>query len=66
MRCEHVDLQMGDAAKEVLEEDNRKMQNINDTLDTIQSDLAIANRVGYEYEHDTSLDRTVVAQSVEP
>ena len=37
---------MGEAAVQILEEDNRKMENINVKLDEIQSDLQIANKVG--------------------
>jgi hypothetical protein len=39
--------QMGAAAVEILVEDNRKMENINVKLDEIQSDLQIANKVGW-------------------
>ena len=37
--------QIGEAALTILEEDNRKMENINVKLDEIQSDLQIANKV---------------------
>ena len=36
---------MACAAVEVLVEDNRKLQNVNDNLETMQSDIAIAGRV---------------------